>query len=193
MNTKIDRRVKYTKMVLKQSLLDLLAEKPIAKITVTDICTKADINRNTFYKHYANPEDLFEKIQIEYFETRREYLEQLGHSELALEEVLIGVCRKALEDPKLTQVILSSGYDNACLNHLLEISYEKTLVTWRRLGLNASDKEFVRIFEFMARGSLGIIETWLREDMKETPEQIAHILYRLICNGMSAYLANERH
>ena len=33
-----DRRTKYTKSVIRQALFDLLKEKPLNKITVTDIC-----------------------------------------------------------------------------------------------------------------------------------------------------------
>ena len=47
-----DRRVRYTKTVLKQSLLELMKDRPIGKITVTEICRLADVNRNTFYAHY---------------------------------------------------------------------------------------------------------------------------------------------
>ena len=38
-----DRRTKYTKTVIRQALFDLLQEKPINKITVTDVCKLADI------------------------------------------------------------------------------------------------------------------------------------------------------
>ena len=43
-----DRRTKYTKSVIREALFDLLKEKPLAKVTVTDICKLADINRSTF-------------------------------------------------------------------------------------------------------------------------------------------------
>ena len=44
---KIDRRVRYTKMVLRESLLELMKTKPVVKITTTELCKHADINRNT--------------------------------------------------------------------------------------------------------------------------------------------------
>ena len=49
-----DRRTKYTKSVIRQALFDLLKEKPLNKITVTDICKMADINRSTFYSYYED-------------------------------------------------------------------------------------------------------------------------------------------
>ena len=51
---KQDARVRYTKMMIRNSLLELLRTKPIAKITVTEICEMAGINRATFYAHYSD-------------------------------------------------------------------------------------------------------------------------------------------
>ena len=64
-NEKLDRRVRYTKMVLRQSILELLKEKPLNKLTVTDICARADVNRNTFYTHYSSPLELLKSIADE--------------------------------------------------------------------------------------------------------------------------------
>jgi len=55
---KEDRRTLYTKSVVKRSLLELMQVKPISKISVSEICKKADINRNTFYHYYYGPENL---------------------------------------------------------------------------------------------------------------------------------------
>ena len=38
-----DRRVKFTKMVLRESLLELMREKPIGEITVTELCKNARV------------------------------------------------------------------------------------------------------------------------------------------------------
>ena len=58
-----DARVRYTKMMIRNSLLELLSTKPIAKITVTEICERAGINRATFYAHYTDPTDQLHWLQ----------------------------------------------------------------------------------------------------------------------------------
>ena len=42
---KMDARKRYTQMVLKQSFLKLLKEKPVNKITVKEVCALAQLNR----------------------------------------------------------------------------------------------------------------------------------------------------
>jgi DNA-directed RNA polymerase specialized sigma24 family protein len=49
---KEDRRIRYTKQVIKDTLLQLLEKNHFAKITVTELCRRAEINRGTFYLHY---------------------------------------------------------------------------------------------------------------------------------------------
>ena len=64
---KTDARVKYTRMVLKKALLELLEHKPVNKITVKEVCERAGLNRATFYAHYTDCFDLLESIEEELF------------------------------------------------------------------------------------------------------------------------------
>lgn len=62
---KTDARVRYTRMRIREAFLACLAEKPVSKITVKELCDMAEINRATFYKHYADPFDLLDKLEGE--------------------------------------------------------------------------------------------------------------------------------
>ena len=62
---KTDARKRYTQMVLKQSLLKLLKEKPVNKITVKEVCELSQLNRATFYAHYSDCFALLESIENE--------------------------------------------------------------------------------------------------------------------------------
>ena len=50
----MDRRTKYTKKIIKDTLIKLLSEKEIKKVTVSEICAIADVNRATFYRYYLD-------------------------------------------------------------------------------------------------------------------------------------------
>ncbi len=54
-----DPRVKRTRKLLQDALLDLLAEKSFDAITVQDIAERSTINRATFYTHYVDKYALF--------------------------------------------------------------------------------------------------------------------------------------
>lgn len=57
----MDRRVKRTKMSVFNAVLDLLTEKEANKITVLEVCKRADINKSTFYLHYSSMNDCLQK------------------------------------------------------------------------------------------------------------------------------------
>ena len=68
----MDRRVKYTKKVIKDTLLELLQKKDISSITVKEICDLADINRGTFYRYYLDVYDLLKNIEQEFIDEIKE-------------------------------------------------------------------------------------------------------------------------
>ena len=57
-----DKRVKKTKMLLKQTLISLLSEKPFEKLTVKEICERSETSRITFYTHYNDKFDLMDTV-----------------------------------------------------------------------------------------------------------------------------------
>ena len=75
---KEDRRSKYTRMIIKDTFLELLKEKSYDKINVSQICKNAEITRTTFYLHYSNLDEVF-------FETLDEALE-ISKNSVKLEE-----------------------------------------------------------------------------------------------------------
>lgn len=60
---KNNRRAQYTRRQLKDALIRLLEHNSLAAITVTELCQEADVNRGTFYLHYASPAELFADIE----------------------------------------------------------------------------------------------------------------------------------
>ena len=65
MSKNMDRRVRKTRAQLRQGLAELLKEKSLKEITVKELVEKVDINRSTFYLHYADIYDMMEKIENE--------------------------------------------------------------------------------------------------------------------------------
>lgn len=63
-----NRRVRMTKRLMKDALLELLEVKPLEKITVTDVCAAADVNRSSFYAHYQDIHALLRELEDEVLE-----------------------------------------------------------------------------------------------------------------------------
>jgi AcrR family transcriptional regulator len=59
---KEDFRVKRTKHSIKNAFLNLMKNKAYAKISIKEITEVAIVNRNTFYLHYLDKDDLLDKL-----------------------------------------------------------------------------------------------------------------------------------
>lgn len=57
----MDRRIKRTRTAVFNAVIDLLLEKDCNKITVLELCKKADINKSTFYLHYKSMDDCLQR------------------------------------------------------------------------------------------------------------------------------------
>lgn len=57
-----DLRTIKSEYNIRQSFLSLIQTKPLKDIRVNEICESALCSRNTFYMHYTDKYDLFEKI-----------------------------------------------------------------------------------------------------------------------------------
>ena len=62
---KEDRRVKKTEKALAEALSKLLVDKKIQNITIRELTETADLHRSTFYTHYTDIYDLYEKLENE--------------------------------------------------------------------------------------------------------------------------------
>lgn len=63
MEKKTDRRVVKTKHAIFKAFVELLNEKDINQITITDVAKRANINRKTFYNYYSDINDVMEEIE----------------------------------------------------------------------------------------------------------------------------------
>ena len=64
MNTKNNQRFRETDDRILKTVFDILIEenKPLSKITVSEVCKKSGINRSSFYAHYMDIYDIAEKV-----------------------------------------------------------------------------------------------------------------------------------
>ena len=85
---KLDARKRYTQMVLKQSFLKLLKEKPVNRITVKEVCALAQLNRATFYAHYSDCFALMESIENELIDAFEKSLRYVNLFDVTAEECI---------------------------------------------------------------------------------------------------------
>lgn len=186
---KSDRRVRYTRMVLTQALLSLMLERPITRITVTEICERAEVNRATFYAHYADPYDLLARIENELFESIRRSIAG-GLSSGSLRRILTDICSSIRENGALCRVIFSEYGDREFLERVLNIARVESMALWRSIVPHAGERELERMYAFFSQGSAAVIRGWVLSGMQDAPEEIAAFLERISMGGLAQIAGN---
>ena len=52
MDNATDLRIIKTRRTIRNALVDLMSEKELSAVTISELSARAEINRKTFYRHY---------------------------------------------------------------------------------------------------------------------------------------------
>lgn len=181
---KQDHRVRLTKMLLQDSFLDLLAHKPVAKITVKELCEKAEVNRATFYAHYRDIFNLYEEIERGLAQTIMHSL-STTMAERSLSTFSTEICRIIVANERSCRAIFGEYSDPEFPLRIVETLREGSIALWRDERPSASEAELDRFYTFMANGCLAVVRAWVQNDMAESPDSIAAFIQKMTDAGLA--------
>lgn len=183
---KTDKRVLYTKRAIRESFLKLLDEKPIEKISVTEICQLAGINRGTFYTHYSDAYDLRDSIEEEMAEIIRESFSDLkvnGH--LLSPTATFEVVRQNRE----IFSILSSPYCNTRMLSDFIRQYVDHYIGEHAALIGELGTEKLELLKCMVTAAVGAaVKCWFDSDMESEPGYMANAIETLCMRGLMGFL-----
>lgn len=173
-----NRRVQMTKHFIKEAFIDLMENAPINKITVKEICQRADVNRSTFYAHYGDQYELFYEIQEDIINiTPQVSLYNKEPISSNLESFF-----KFIEKNKRIYKILfanSTGtkFRNRVINKIFNRDGES--LEWISAEMNLSEKMDFKMLIY-AFGGMGMIEKWIFGEIDESAENLAKYMAEFI-------------
>ncbi len=160
----------YTRKKIRDMFVAMLNERPLNKITVKDIVTACEINRNTFYYYYA---DLY-AILSEIFQTELQKVIDEYNDTRSWEESFLVATGFALENKKAVYHVCNSIWREELEKYLFDIAgnvithYVETVS--RDIPASKADKRIIVSFYQCA-----LTETllqWIACGMKEEPENV---------------------
>lgn len=189
---KIDRRQARTKLALRKALMELIEEKGADGITVTDITTRADVNRGTFYLHYRDAQDMLEQIKTEVLDTLAGLMKEIDVFEVK------AYAEKDEPYPKMVRLIEELQRNGDFVKIIFgpkgDLSFAlrmKALITkhiWSKISLRQPNfEEFLvpadYLLAYTVSANLGVLTHWIETGMKEPPAEVARFMARIIYHG----------
>ena len=179
-----------TKRALEQSLKNLLQQKPLSKITISDITEDCGISRMTFYYHFKDIYDLVEWACAEdaaralqnkkTYDTWQQGFVQIFHAvrenKVFVMNVYRCVSREQVEKylvPLTDQLIMG-------------------VITERAAGMTVREADQQFIAQVYSYAFVGIMLDWIRDDMRADPEELVNRLAMVIRGGITQALERFR-
>ena len=182
-NKKMDQRVRLTRNLLKNALVQLMQEQHISKISIRAICEVAGINRSTFYVHYTDQYDLLNKVEQEAMDNLKKYLgkQDLNDERPISAQVLIRVLDYVKENVELFKALLSENCDFAFQKDLVELA--QIISSQQNQSFDLRVQEYIKIFGFT--GTISMLQKWLQDGTNESPAQMAEFIIQIVYGGIS--------
>lgn len=171
----MDARIIKTKQKIKNTLLQLLKNKKINAVTISEICQNARINRNTFYAHYSSPEQVLDEIADELMKNEYELLNNCTTAE----QTVITACEYTKANIETNLILLNNNYENVFLETGTNDSLVFPVYIVDNKNTAFTKEQIQMIQEYIVHGTTAILKKWIHSGMKETPEEIGRFVNML--------------
>ena len=160
----------FTQKAIVESLIKLLNERPLDKITIKDIVEDCGINRNTFYYHFEDIPSLVK--QILNAEAEKVLLKQ--ETVVSWEEGFIEGAQFALQNKKVVYHIYNSVRREEVEKYLYHVAGDvmREDVEAAAAGSKAKEEDKKLIADFYKSALVGMTLDWLNSGMKYAPEPL---------------------
>lgn len=178
MNTKNNQRTRLSKILFKNALMDLLKEKgSINKVSVRELCDRAELNRSTFYAHYNEPNDLLIEIETELLDATEEHLKKIGaENDIGAHKYILSFLQYIRQNDKPFRALLIDSTDPEFRSRFMQQSIIQ-FVENLRIELPKELEQY--IFSYILNGSTGIIIQWIRSDYAADENEIVNLLFSI--------------
>ena len=180
-----------TKKALAESLKNLLLQKPLNKITISDIADDCGINRMTFYYHFKDIYDLVEWTCAEEaaqamegkktYDTWQEGFLNIFSAVQANKPLIMNVYR-CVSRERIEQYL-----NPLICSLILGVVEEKSA----EMPVSEADKRFIA--SFYEHAFIGVMLEWIDNNMREEPsvlvERTSRVVHGSILRALDAFRA----
>ena len=176
-----------TKRALEQSLKNLLLKKPLTKITVGDITDDCGINRMTFYYHFK---DIYDLVEWSCLEDAKRALEEKKTYD-TWQQGFLQIFKAVQENKPFILNVYRCVHREQVEKYLQPLVDQLLLnvINEEAAGITVRDEDKQFIAQVYSYILIGLMLDWIKDDMREDPQQIVEKLSKLIKGSVSVALS----
>lgn len=177
-----NRRVQMTKRLITDAMTELCERgEPVAKISVSELCAIAEVNRSTFYKYYDGPEDLFGEIEEKFFSELSAFMVPNVNADIATG--MREMCSYISQNKRIARIVINNNINPNFPEKLFSLPMLQNsaeIFLTQRFGKSLGEGKMKYIYLFIVYGGYHMMRAWLNGDSSESYEEIADIILTLL-------------
>ena len=179
-----------TKRALEQSLKNLLLQKPLSKITISDIADDCGLNRMTFYYHFK---DIYDLVEWSCLEDARKALDK-NKTYDTWQQGFLQIFEEVLENKQFVMNVYRCVHREQVEKYLKPLvdSLLLDVINERSAGMTVRDEDKSYIAQIFSYIFIGLMLDWINDDMREDPKMIVNRLAMLIKGSLSSIFERYR-
>jgi len=176
----MDPRVRRTRLLLQESLLELLKTKTLNKIQIKQITENADISRHAFYTHFESKEDLLFSYCDDFIMPLKDaaFLKANHTGNLDLASLLTAMFEHWQAHKQVLKWVMQVENKDLFINRLQESVIAITEQWLQHLDVELHSRQDY-IIDFVTGGVYMLLRRWLKDDMSPSASEIGYLTYQL--------------
>lgn len=189
-NRKSDLRVMKTKRAIHTAFAELLTEKNMDDITVTDIASRAMINRKTFYNNYRGVYELVDELENEVIRTFETAMQGIDFIENPY-AVFVKLTEIINSDMDFYGALLRSSR-NAGLAHKIRQTLQQKAQDLFASRVELPPDQMEVMMNYSISGIVAVYQSWFNSERRQLIEEVSDIVSRMCLAGLRAAAADAR-
>ena len=184
-----DLRVQKTLQAIEQAFFQLLLEKDLAKITVSELCRRAKILRKTFYSYYDSIGELLqEKLEV----LMHDYLQRIAHFQVPMQIAEINATFYAFvaeQGPVVEKILCETAFQetgNRILKELVRRTWQDA--AWFQA---LSQREQNLLLSFVYSCGAGLYRQWVEDGKEISVQQMGKYATILLNQGIQGIVQGK--
>ena len=184
----MDRRYRKTNEAIRQAYFGMLMRKE-KKITVAEICRRADIDRKTFYLHFDTIEDIIVLFCREKMDECMKHMEEKGFRDKSYDiKIAFEALNDMVEENRELYKFMASGNDYEYFWDMITQLVSNTLEDVLKEYTIADERERKLYAMFYASATLSSYRAFLCGEVKFNGEELAEKLAKIAWSGISGIM-----
>lgn len=166
------------------ALISLMSEKDFSKITITEIIKRADLTRQTFYRHFTSKEDVLHDYIRSQYQACFEAVERL--EEQSLFNILVTYFNYWENNKDFLSILEKSRFNYNIVEFYHAYMGSSFDIIWAHLNsYNTTEIEYMK--NFILGGLINVKMIWMQQGFKETSQELAQLIVDLINPTIAHY------